>query len=99
MVLLQNATSMHIALELEKNPVKAVAMAFELVKMIPALVRYSEGLEKAVNSTVRHLDCKCEWCGDEFRVYNSELKRRKKAGRFCKITCLTASRNDGRRSD
>lgn len=98
MALLQSATELCIQLERAKDPVESVQIAFKLVKMVPSLVQYAEQLEQSVASNTRHVVCKCEWCGTEFKVYQSELRAGKKSGRYCSRKCWEEQRADIRES-
>lgn len=94
MVLLQTATELQIQLERTRDHVEAVQLAFKLVKMVPAIVQYAEQLEQSVASNTRHVICKCEWCGSEFKVYQSEIRAGKKSGRYCSRACWEEMRAD-----
>lgn len=97
MALLQNAMDLYIELEKEKDHGAATVLAFKLVAMVPALVQHAERLEQSVKQSVRHVMCKCEWCGNEFKVFHSELKDGRKSGRFCSRVCLDETRESARK--
>ena len=88
MLLLQNAMDLVIALEKERDHGAAAVLAFRLAAMVPALIEHAERLEQSVKLNTRHVVCKCEWCGDEFKVYHSEMKSGKKSGKYCSRACF-----------
>lgn len=92
MVVLESARDLYAALKREKDHAIAVALAFKLAEVVPGLVQYIERLELAVKKNVRHVVCRCEWCKKDFKVFHSEMKPGKKAGRFCSRECLAAQR-------
>lgn len=92
MVLLQNAMELYVALEKEKEHGAATVLAFKLVAMIPALIEHAERMELSVQQNIRHVMCKCEWCGNEFKVFHSEMKAGKKSGKYCSKACWEETR-------
>lgn len=74
---------------------RAAALAFQLAGLVPELLerieRFTqrvEQLEQSVQQNVRHIVCKCETCGIEFKLFKSELRPGKRSGRFCTMKCL-----------
>lgn len=99
MVLLQNAMDLYIALEKEKDHGAAAVLAFKLATLVPELVQHVERLEQSVQQNIRHVVCKCEWCGNDFKVFHSELKLGKKSGRYCSRSCLDETRKAAKKPD
>jgi len=91
MLLLQNAMDLVIALEKEKDHGAAAVLAFKLATLVPALIEHAERLEQSVKLNIRHVVCKCEWCGNEFKVFHSEMKSGKKSGKYCSRPCFDAT--------
>jgi hypothetical protein len=80
-----------IALEKEKEHGAAAVLAFKLAALVPALIEHAARLEQSVKLNIRHVVCKCEWCGDEFKVFHSEMKSGKKSGKYCSRACFDAT--------
>ena len=80
------------ALSKQQDHAKATVLAFQVVELAPELVLYAQALEQAKVRESRSLYFKCEWCGDEFRVYRSEYESGRKAGKYCSLKCIEAHR-------
>jgi hypothetical protein len=83
-------------LDVEQDHAKAATLAFAIAKLAPELVQYIQALELASAKQVRSLEFKCLWCGDEFKVYMSELSGEKKSGKYCSKKCLDEQRASDR---
>lgn len=99
MVSLQNARDLFAALKRERDHAAAVVLAFKVAELVPGLVQYAERLESSVKRNVRHVVCLCEWCGKQFKVFHSEMKDGRKAGRFCSRECIAAKREAERQPE
>ena len=90
---LDQARRLCASLDKAQTHPSAVVAAFKLVALVPKLVEYALSLEEANTHLVRHVVCKCEWCGDEFNVPLSCLKSKRYSGRFCSCKCAAESRS------
>jgi hypothetical protein len=96
MSLLKTAMDLYVALEKEKEHGAAAVLAFKLAAMVPALIEHAERMELSVRQNIRHIVCKCSWCGEEFKVFHSEMRAGKKSGKYCSMACWEETRADAK---
>ena len=76
---------------------QALDAAVDAIELLPLLVERIDDLEAQVRALTargpkKAIACECLRCGKPFKVYPSEIAGGRKAGKFCSLACVLASR-------